>query len=135
MQLKEFYEFGPYRLYPAARVLLRDGTNVPLTPKVLDTLKVLVRNAGQPVSKEELLRTVWPDTFVEESNLAQNISVLRKALGTAPATDLILKRWRRGDTGLCREFIWRRPSSLRWPPVRNLRQSSRFLGSPGNWLP
>ena len=83
-QLKEFYEFGPYRFYPAARVLFRDGANVPLTPKVIDTLKVLVENAGQPVSKEELLRSVWPDTFVEESNLAQNISVLRKALGTAP---------------------------------------------------
>ena len=70
VQSKEFYEFGPYRLYPAARVLFRDGANVPLTPKVLDTLKVLVENAGQPVSKEELLRSVWPDTFVEESNLA-----------------------------------------------------------------
>jgi TolB-like protein/DNA-binding winged helix-turn-helix (wHTH) protein/Tfp pilus assembly protein PilF len=84
VQSKEFYEFGPYRLYPAARVLLRDGANVALTPKVLDTLKALVENAGQPVSKEELLRSVWPDTFVEESNLAQNISVLRKALGTVP---------------------------------------------------
>jgi TolB-like protein/DNA-binding winged helix-turn-helix (wHTH) protein/Tfp pilus assembly protein PilF len=83
LQSKDFYEFGPYRLYPAARVLFRDGANVALTPKVLDTLKVLVENAGQPVSKEELLRSVWPDTFVEESNLAQNISVLRKALGTA----------------------------------------------------
>jgi TolB-like protein/DNA-binding winged helix-turn-helix (wHTH) protein/Tfp pilus assembly protein PilF len=63
---------------------LRDGTVVPLTPKVLETLKTLVENAGRPVSKEELLRSVWPDTFVEESNLAQNISVVRKALGGAP---------------------------------------------------
>ncbi len=62
---------------------MRDSVTVPLTPKVLDTLMVLVENAGQPVSKEELLRSVWPDTFVEESNLAQNVSVLRKALGTA----------------------------------------------------
>ena len=82
-QSQGFYEFGPYRLYPAARVLMRDGATVPVTPKVLDTLKVLVERAGQPVPKEELLRAVWPDTFVEESNLAQNISVLRKALGAA----------------------------------------------------
>jgi TolB-like protein/DNA-binding winged helix-turn-helix (wHTH) protein/Tfp pilus assembly protein PilF len=57
---------------------------VPLTPKVLLTLQALVERAGEVVSKEELLRSVWPDTYVEESNLAQNISVLRKALGTAP---------------------------------------------------
>jgi TolB-like protein/DNA-binding winged helix-turn-helix (wHTH) protein/Tfp pilus assembly protein PilF len=82
-QSQGFYEFGPYRLYPAARVLMRDGATVPVTPKALDTLKVLVERAGQPVSKEELLAAVWPDTFVEESNLAQNISVLRRALGAA----------------------------------------------------
>src|SRR5215472_15155987 len=82
-QFQGFYEFGPYRLYPGARVLMRDGATVPLTPKVLDTLKVLVERGGQPVSKEELLSAVWPHTFVEESNLAQNVSVLRKALGVA----------------------------------------------------
>ena len=58
-----------------------NGAVVPLTPKVIDTLIVLVERAGQPLSKEESLRLVWPDTFVGESNLAQNISVLRKALG------------------------------------------------------
>ena len=83
-QTKETYEFGPYRLDPQARVLLRNGNIVPLTPKVIDTLLVLVRNAGHLVSKDELLRTVWPDTFVEESNLAQNVSVLRRALGQVP---------------------------------------------------
>lgn len=83
-QTRDFYEFGPYRLYSQPPVLLRDETLVPLTPKVLGTLITLVENAGRPVSKEELLRSVWPDTFVEESNLAQNVSVLRKALGTAP---------------------------------------------------
>jgi TolB-like protein/DNA-binding winged helix-turn-helix (wHTH) protein/tetratricopeptide (TPR) repeat protein len=83
-ETEDFYEFGPYRLYCHPPVLLRDGSMVHLTPKVLETLKVLVENAGRPVSKEELLRSVWPDTFVEESNLAQNVSVLRKALGAAP---------------------------------------------------
>src|SRR5258708_6938329 len=83
-ETKDFYEFGPYRLHTQPPVLLRDGTVVPLTPKVIETLRTLVENAGRPVSKEELLRSVWPDTFVEESNLAQNVSVLRKALGAAP---------------------------------------------------
>ncbi len=82
-ETKDFYEFGPYRLYRQPLVLLRDETLVPLTPKVLETLKKLIENAGRAVSKEELLRSVWPDTFVEESNLAQNVSVLRKALGAA----------------------------------------------------
>jgi TolB-like protein/DNA-binding winged helix-turn-helix (wHTH) protein/Flp pilus assembly protein TadD len=77
-------DFGPYRLDTRARVLLQAGTIVPLTPKVLDTLVVLVESAGRLISKDELLQSVWPDTFVEESNLAQNISVLRKALGQLP---------------------------------------------------
>jgi TolB-like protein/DNA-binding winged helix-turn-helix (wHTH) protein/Tfp pilus assembly protein PilF len=83
-QTNGFYEFGPYRLNSRTLLLLRDGATVSLTPKVLLTLQALVERAGEVVSKEELLRSVWPDTHVEESNLAQNISVLRKALGTAP---------------------------------------------------
>ncbi len=82
LQTKELYVFGPYCLDGRARILLRGGAIVPLTPKVLDTLLVLVKNHGVVVSKEELLSLVWPDSFVEESNLAQNISVLRKALGS-----------------------------------------------------
>ena len=84
LETNKFYEFGPYRLDQHARVLLRDGVIVPLTPKVLDTLLALVENRNGVVSKDELLRLVWPDSFVEESNLAQNISVLRKALSQPP---------------------------------------------------
>jgi len=84
LETNRFYEFGPYRLDRHARVLLRDGAIVPLTPKVLDTLLALVESRNGVVSKDELLRLVWPDSFVEESNLAQNISVLRKALGQSP---------------------------------------------------
>ena len=91
LETNRFLDFGPYRLDRQARVLLRDGAIVPLTPKVLDTLAVLVEHAGQPVSKEELLRAVWPDTFVEESNLAQNVSVLRKALGQSPNNGLYIE--------------------------------------------
>jgi len=75
------YEFGPFRLDPAKRVLLRDGEPVPLTPKAFETLLVLVQNNGQPISRDDLMQAVWPDSFVEEGNLTQNIFVLRKALG------------------------------------------------------
>src|ERR1700730_156505 len=84
LETNRFFDFGPYRLDRQARVLIRDGAIVPLTPKVLDTLVVLVDHRGSVVSKDELLHSVWPDTFVEESNLSQNISVLRKALGQEP---------------------------------------------------
>ena len=77
---KHFYEFGPFRLDPAERTLHRGAEPVALPPKVFDTLLVLVRNSGHVVTKDELLRSVWPDNFVEESNLTQNIFLLRKAL-------------------------------------------------------
>ena len=75
------YEFGRFRLNVAERVLLRDGELVSLTPKVFDILLTLVESCGQVVSKEDLMKRVWPNTFVEEGNLTQNISLLRKALG------------------------------------------------------
>ena len=78
---KHVYEFGSYRFDSSIPVLLRDGDIVPLTPKALDTLLALLENAGNVVSKEALLQAVWPSAFVEESNLAQHISALRKTLG------------------------------------------------------
>lgn len=77
------YEFGPYRLSIAERLLSRDGVPVALFPKAFDILVVLVESRGRLVTKEELLRRVWPDTFVQESNLSQNIHLLRKALGAS----------------------------------------------------
>ena len=62
-------------------MLLRDGEIVPLSSKSLDTLLVLVEHRGQVVTKDDLMRTLWPNTFVEENNLTQQISMLRKALG------------------------------------------------------
>lgn len=85
VDLKQVYEFGPYRLDTARALLLREGEVVPLTHKALETLAILVRNSGQVVSKDELMREVWPDAFVEEGSLARNISVLRKALGESPS--------------------------------------------------
>jgi DNA-binding winged helix-turn-helix (wHTH) protein/TolB-like protein/Flp pilus assembly protein TadD len=80
-QESHFYEFGRFRLDAAERVLLRDSEFVPLTPKVFDILLALVERGGRIVEKDELMKRVWPDTFVEEGNLTQNVSVLRKALG------------------------------------------------------
>jgi len=83
-QPKHWYEFGPFRLDATERVLLRDAEPVPLTPKVFDTLLVLVQNQGRMLEKEELIQTLWPDSIVEEGNLSQNIFILRKALGKHP---------------------------------------------------
>ena len=80
-QEKNFYEFGPFRVDPEERLLWRGKKPVPLKPKVFDTLLVLVQRGEGLVLKDDLMKGVWPDTFVEESNLAQNIFVLRKALG------------------------------------------------------
>src|SRR6185295_8205729 len=78
------YEFGPFRLEPATRRLLRAGEALPLTPKAFDTLLLLVQNNERVVEKEEVLRRIWPDAVVEESNLAQNVFTLRKTLGDTP---------------------------------------------------
>jgi Tol biopolymer transport system component/DNA-binding winged helix-turn-helix (wHTH) protein len=90
------YEFGPFRLRVAERVVLREGAPIPLAPKVVDTLLALIERAGHVVSKEELMTRVWPDTFVEESNLAQNVFRLRKALGGASEQAFIETVPRRG---------------------------------------
>src|SRR6266403_293202 len=77
---KHFYEFGPFRLDPAERLLLRNNQAVPLAPKAFDTLLLLVENSGHLQTKDALMKRLWPETFVEEVNLAQNISAIRRAL-------------------------------------------------------
>ena len=78
------YQFGPFRLDRQERLLLRDEQRIHLTPKAFETLLVLLDNNGRLVEKEELLKRVWPGTFVTETTLAQNVLTLRKALGEAP---------------------------------------------------
>jgi len=75
------YQFDAFELDPVRRVLLREGKAIALKPKVFETLLVLIRNSGRVMEKDELMQQVWPDTVVEEVNLAHNISMLRKALG------------------------------------------------------
>lgn len=81
---KDVLEFGPYRVDREQRVLTKGSDVTPLAPKVFDTLLVLVESGGRILEKENLLKKVWPDAFVEEGSLARNISTLRKALGESP---------------------------------------------------
>jgi DNA-binding winged helix-turn-helix (wHTH) protein/Tol biopolymer transport system component len=85
LKSRTLYRFDAFELDPSRRVLSRDGSPVLLTPKAFDVLSYLVLNPGRVVSKEELLKAIWPDSFVEEGNLAQYISTLRKALGDKPS--------------------------------------------------
>src|SRR5262245_32020160 len=78
------YEFGPFRLDPTERQLIREGQVMPLTPKVFDTLLLFIENSNLLLTKGEMIAQLWPDSFVEEGNLAQNVSVLRRALGEQP---------------------------------------------------
>src|SRR6185295_2908661 len=80
-QTKQIYEFGPFRLDPIKRVLLKEEELVQLTPKAFETLLALVERRGQLFEKDELMQRLWPDSFVEEGTLTVNISTLRKALG------------------------------------------------------
>jgi DNA-binding winged helix-turn-helix (wHTH) protein/tetratricopeptide (TPR) repeat protein len=78
---KELYEFGPFRVDPEKETVVRAGELVSITPKTFQILLVLIRNSREIVTKDDLMKTVWPDTFVEEANLSRNIFMLRKALG------------------------------------------------------
>ena len=79
--IRHFYEFGDFRLDADKHRLLRDGEVVPLSPKAVEALFVLVRNPGKPLEREALMQAVWAESFVEDANLTVAISHLRKALG------------------------------------------------------
>ena len=83
-QTKTCYEFGPFRVDTRERRLLRNSEVVPLTPKVFDVLLVLLENRGHLLTKDEVIKLVWPNTAVEEGSIARNISTLRTALGERP---------------------------------------------------
>src|SRR5687768_7013656 len=81
---KHFYAFGPFVLDPEQLLLTQAGEALNLPPKALETLRILLENRDRIVDKEELMEAVWPETFVEENNLNQCVSSLRKALGDTP---------------------------------------------------
>jgi len=81
---RQLYGFGPFRVDPEKELLLREDEAVPIAPKAFQVLLVLIRHSKQVVSKDDLMKTIWPDTFVEDANLSRNIFLLRKALGETP---------------------------------------------------
>jgi Tol biopolymer transport system component/DNA-binding winged helix-turn-helix (wHTH) protein len=91
MKEKHFYDFGAFRIDAGDRVLLLDGEIVPLTQKAFDVLFILIERRDRIVTKGELMNEVWPDTFVEEGSLSQNIYTLRKILGETPEGDDYIK--------------------------------------------
>ena len=86
------YAFGPFYLDSTRRTLMREGVLVSLTPKVFDTLVILIENNDRVVEKGELMQAIWPDSYVEERNLAQNVFTLRKALGEDKYIETVPKR-------------------------------------------
>jgi len=88
---KHLYEFGRFALDVSNHLLLFDGKPIPLQPKAFDTLLLLIERRGEVLTKDELLRRLWPDSFVEESNLSQNIYVLRKILAQSAGGDELIK--------------------------------------------
>jgi len=128
------YEFGHFRLDTREQLLLRNGEPVALTPTVFSIFEVLVRNSGHLVSKDQLLREVWPDTFVEEANLTVHISSLRKALGEPNYIETVPSRGYRftpstrqlSASGL--ELFAETDASLRSGIQDNVRQVDTFSG-------
>ena len=129
LETKHFYQFGNFRLDAARRVLLHGEKPVALAPKVLETLVVLVSRHGELVEKDELLNAVWPDTFVEEANLAVNISLLRKALENgSPGRDYIETVPKRGYRFVAPVFTSAAPGDARVTPVADARGSKLAAG-------
>jgi len=117
-RIQEFYEFGRFRVKRTNRVLMREHELVPLTPKAFDILLTLLENDGRIVPKDDLMKKVWPNTFVEEGNLTQNVSLLRKALGeSANDTQFIETIPRRGYR------LWRRSHEPR--ETRKISKTAR----------
>ena len=91
LTLRHLYKFDSFIVDVDERVLLRNGRMVPLTPKVFETLLLLVKNQGSIVTKEKMLTTLWPNVFVEESNITFNIRMLRKALGDTKQSSVYIE--------------------------------------------
>src|SRR5712664_4073210 len=129
--VRHLYEFGPFRLDATERLLLRDEHHIPLTPKAFETLLVLVEHGGHVIDKDELMKKVWPDTFVEEVNLAKNVSNLRKILGAEQAEhyiETIPKRGYRFVVGV-REVWAEEPAPIPVPIIEERNFSSPHITS------
>jgi eukaryotic-like serine/threonine-protein kinase len=127
------WEFGSFRLHTSQRLLFRDGELVPLSRKAIDILLILVESHGQLIEKDDLMRRVWPDSFVEESNLAVHISQLRKTLGEGGGDyriETIPRRGYRFIGAVEREAASQEPSApVINAPVSNLESESGLLAT------
>lgn len=103
---QRFFEFDNFLLDAQQRMLLRDGEPVDLTPKVFDVLFELVQSGGRVVEKKELMDKIWPDSFVEEANLTQHVSILRKKLGQGAEQRYILTVPGRGYRFVAQTQSW-----------------------------
>lgn len=121
---RRFIEFGPFRVDLTDRLLLRGEETVPLAPKAFDTLLALIENQGRVVSKDELMKLLWPDTFVEEGNLTQNVSLVRKALGEGDSEPRYIETIPKRGYRFCGDVTERveepPPRKWRWPLVAGL---------------
>jgi DNA-binding winged helix-turn-helix (wHTH) protein len=111
MSNRHFYCFGSFRLSATEGVLRRDLEPVSLGPKAVETLLVLLRNRQRVVSREELMKAVWPDSAVEENNLDQQITALRRALGQGQNSQIFIETIPRRGYG----FFRRSPKNGRSP--------------------
>jgi len=123
------YEFSRFRFDPENHLLEGDGRPIALTPKAFEILQVLVQNGNRLTSKEELMRRVWPDSFVEEANLTVNISVLRRQLGEAPDGQQYIETV--PTKGYRFAVLLARPNQIQSEPVRTEeRESEQAPASP-----
>jgi DNA-binding winged helix-turn-helix (wHTH) protein len=136
--MSHLYRFGRFSLNSRKRSLSRADSPVPLTPKAFDVLLFLAQNPNRLVTKEELLQAVWGDTFVEEGNLAQYISHLRKALGDNPEdTRLIVTIARRGyqftaDVTVAEATDPTKQPAAQVPTASSLADTQPVVGSPAD---
>src|SRR5262245_27797447 len=89
--VRHFYDFGPFRLDLEEKLLSYEGETLALAPKVFETLVLLIENKGRILKKDEMMKTLWPDRHVEESNLTQNIFMLRKIFSEKPGNEQYIK--------------------------------------------
>ena len=125
------YEFGRFRLDPAERVLESCGHPVSITPKALDVLIVLIENHGRIIEREGLMRRVWPNTFVEDNNVAFNISVLRKLFGETSASSQYIETVpRRGYRFIAKVTAVPRPEAMEKESIPTEQDAKNVPGQP-----
>ena len=123
--VKRLYEFGPFRIDTENRLLTRDGKPIPLKPKVVSTLLLLIENRDRVLEKDELINALWPDSFVEEGNLTQNIYVLRKALTNGGTTNPTSKPIPAVSTFQCRLALPTESKDLSVAPAESSHQKRK----------